>query len=228
MYIAETVPLQNAELFDFLYCRLPPYRQQKIDRYRFPGGKRLSLGVGALLQAACLEQGIPGADEDILLGEHGKGFFRNIPDAFFSLSHSGERAMCLISSVEAGCDVQKVEPVRWPVAERVFSETEQAWLRQQEKDGRGDISFTRLWALKESFLKMTGEGFSASPEGISVCFTDAGISAQEQRRTRNVFFFEPDLQDGYCYACCLADASPGAEIQIRQYDFTLDLHTAAG
>ena len=102
IYISDTAPLQNDVLFAALYQTLPDYRRRKIDRYLVAGAKRLSLGVGILLKAACFEQGIPGADNDIVFGEQGKGYFKNVRNVFFNLSHSGERAMCVIAPVETG------------------------------------------------------------------------------------------------------------------------------
>ena len=221
IYIADTAPLQDERVFAALYRVLPVYRRQKIDRYTVADGKRLSLGVGVLLKLACRDQGIPGADNNIIFGEQGKGYFQKDPDVFFNLSHSGERAMCVLSPVETGCDVQQIQKIRWPVARRVFSTEEQNWLRKQELCGRGDEAFTRLWALKESYLKAVGKGFSAAPEGISLSVFNEIVTVENQEEPQNYTFFEPNLEDDYRYACCLKNAPPGTEISVRQCDLTL-------
>ena len=221
IYIADTAPLQDDVLFAALYQTLPEYRRRKIDRYRVENGKRLSLGVGVLLKAACADQEIPGADNDIAFGEQGKGYFKNVKNAFFNLSHSGERAMCVLSPIETGCDVQQNQEILWPVAERVFSAEEQTWLKEQDLLGRGDEAFTRLWALKESFLKADGKGFSAAPVGISLSVCGEKVSLKEPSGGQVFSFFEPDLHDGYHYACCLKNAFPDMKIIVRQCDLTL-------
>ena len=225
IYIADTAPLQNDVLFAALYQTLPDYRRRKIDRYLVAGAKRLSLGVGILLKAACFEQGIPGADNDIVFGEQGKGYFKNVRNVFFNLSHSGERAMCVIAPVETGCDVQQDQKIHWSVARLVFSAEEQIWLKEQELLGRGDEAFTRLWALKESFLKTEGKGFSAAPEESSLAVSGKKVSLKGQTEDRFFSFFEPNLQDGYHYACCLKNTRPDTpddiEITVRQCDLTL-------
>lgn len=219
IYIADTAPLHSEALFAALYRLLPAYRREKIDRYAVPGGKRLSLAVGTLLRTACREQGIPDADREVLFGAQGKGYFQNVSDAFFNLSHSGERAMCVLSPVEAGCDVQQNQKILWPVARRVFSEEEQRWLREEELQGRGGEAFTRLWALKESFLKATGEGFAAAPEESVLSISGEKAALSNPGKSRMFSFFEPDLQDGYRYACCLKNPLPEEEILVRQVDF---------
>ena len=221
IYIADTAPLQNERVFAALYRMLPACRRQKIDRYVVADGKRLSLGVGVLLKLACHDQGIPGADNSIIFGEQGKGYFQTVQDVFFNLSHSGERAMCVISPVETGCDVQQIQQIRWPVARRVFSTEEQNWLRKQELCGRGNEAFTRLWALKESYLKAVGKGFSAAPEKISLSFSDNRVTIESREEDQSYSFFEPNIGDDYHYACCLENASPDTEIIVRQCDLTL-------
>ena len=193
IYIADTAPLQNDVLFAALYQSLPDYRRRKSDRYLVAGAKRLSLGVGILLKAACFEQGIPGADNDIVFGEQGKGYFKNVRNVFFNLSHSGERAMCVIAPVETGCDVQQDQKIHW--------------------------------SLKESFLKTEGKGFSAAPEESSLAVSGKKVSLKGQTEDRFFSFFEPNLQDGYHYACCLKKTRPDTpddtEITVRQCDLTL-------
>ena len=129
--------------------------------------------------------------------------------------------MCVLSPVETGCDVQQIQKIRWPAARRVFSAEEQNWLRKQELCGREDEAFTRLWALKESYLKAVGKGFSAAPEGISLSVFDEMVTVDNQEEPQNYVFFEPNLEDDYRYACCLKNALPGAEIKVRQCDLTL-------
>ena len=213
--------MQNDVLFAALYQTLPDYRRRKIDRYLVASAKRLSLGVGVLLKAACFEQGVPGADKDIVFGEQGKGYFKNVPKAFFNLSHSGERAMCVISSAETGCDVQQDQKIHWSVARLVFSAEEQIWLKEQDLLSKGDEAFTRLWTLKESFLKTEGKGFSAAPEEVSLDVSGEKVSLKGQPENPSFTFFEPNLQDGYHYACCLKNARPDTDIIVRQCDLTL-------
>lgn len=220
IYIADISPLQNPDLFNSFYHQLPSSRRKKIDRFRVESDKRLSLGAGILLKSACREHGIGDADEDMLTGKNGKEHFENYPQLFYNLSHSGERAMCVFSETEAGCDVEKIDKLQWSVAERVFSTDERSWLKKQEDAGKGETAFTRIWTLKESFLKALGFGLAAPFELSSVSVLKEGRAQTITYDSRSCSFSEPDLKDGYRYSCCLQDALPGDMIIVKQCDFT--------
>ena len=86
---------------------------------------------------------------------------------YFNLSHSGEYAVCATSDARIGCDIQRIGSERKKVAERFFHESEREYIAQasgaaesamissqEERDHR----FTRVWTMRESYVKMTGEG----------------------------------------------------------------------
>ena len=58
-----------------------------------------------------------------------------------------------------GCDVEEIAPVRDGIAERFFTEKEVRYLNGF-KGAQRQEQFFRLWTLKESYMKMTGEGMS--------------------------------------------------------------------
>ena len=191
--IADTTPLQDHALFASLYEALPEERRKKIDAFRPEGSRRQSLAAGVLLQEACRRFGIAGADWAIVLQERGKPVFASHPEVHFNLSHSGERAMCIISLREAGCDVERIQKLRWPVARRVFSASEQAELARCEAEGRGEEMFCRLWTRKESLIKALGSGFFEE-------------NIPNLQPPEGALFYEIERRDGYCYTCCLLGA----------------------
>ena len=79
---------------------------------------------------------------------------------YYSLSHSGTKAVCAISDVRIGCDVEIMKEEKASiereikVAERFFTENECAAIRKDYE------KFYRFWTLKESILKVTGYGLS--------------------------------------------------------------------
>ena len=122
VYTADISALNDPAVFERLLGAVPEYRREKAMRFKFPGGRMQSLGVGLLLKQACRDAGIEGADEDVVLGENGKPAFRNHPEIHFNLSHSKTRVMCVLSPYEAGCDVEHVRVGRSRLAERFFKE----------------------------------------------------------------------------------------------------------
>ncbi len=129
-------------------------RKQKILRYKLAESRKQSLGAGLLLKWALQRHGI--AAEKLSYGPNGK------PEAvgvFFNLSHSGQWAICAIGDGSVGCDVEEIAPVLEGIAERFFTKNEVEYLNRFDGDQRLE-EFFRLWTLKESYMKMTGEGMS--------------------------------------------------------------------
>ena len=129
-------------------------RKEKILRYKLEQSRKQSLGAGLLLKWALKKHGA--AVEQLSYGVNGKPEAEGV---FFNLSHSGQWAVCAISDGPVGCDVEEIASVREGIAERFFTENEVQHLAQFEGERRNE-EFFRLWTLKESYMKMTGEGMS--------------------------------------------------------------------
>ena len=106
VYIASTATLDDEKKFADLYKTVPKYRQAKIDHYSDWKEKKLSLGVGLLLSMALKKAGINESKLELCHDENGKPYFKNRKEIHFSLSHSEERVMCIISDEPVGCDVE--------------------------------------------------------------------------------------------------------------------------
>ena len=129
-------------------------RKEKILQYKLEQSRKQSLGAGLLLKWALKKHGA--AVEQLSYGVNGKPEAEGV---FFNLSHSGQWAVCAIGDGPVGCDVEEIASVREGIAERFFTENEVQYLAQFEGERRNE-EFFRLWTLKESYMKMTGEGMS--------------------------------------------------------------------
>ena len=157
IYIADVSVLRGHEIFSRLYGNMSEARQRRIDRLRFPKDRCRSLGAGVLLKKALSDAGV---DEAVFVyGEHGKPRLAGDPGVHFNLSHAGDRAMCVISKYRVGCDVERIGRRGTNVAERFFAPEEYRRILAAPEPER-DALFTRFWALKESFLKVTGLGLT--------------------------------------------------------------------
>lgn len=86
----------------------------------------------------------------------------------FNLSHSGERALIVLSRVEVGADVERLKKRRTDdIARRFFTPGEQERLFALGPAQREE-AFFRLWTCKEAFLKVTGEGLSRSTRSYEI------------------------------------------------------------
>lgn len=78
-------------------------------------------------------------------------------DVFFNISHSGKTVVLSLSDEETGCDVQVVSSFNEKLARRFFTENETKKILSAKNK---DEEFIKLWTLKESILKCSGEGLS--------------------------------------------------------------------
>ena len=127
------------------------YRRQKALRCPDEEKMRCCLGVELLLYRAL------GATEPLSysLGANGKPYFED-GSVCFSLSHSGNFAVCAVSDCEVGVDIEAPRQNTLKIAKRFFTESEYERIAKSDKP---DELFCRLWVIKESYIKATGDGF---------------------------------------------------------------------
>ena len=97
----------------------------------------------------------------------GKPFFKNNP-LFFSISHSGSYWLAAFASFPVGADIQEHRPCNMELISRRFHEKEQLWLAEH---GEAEYFF-RIWAAKESYVKLLGTGIDRSFGSFSVIEKD--------------------------------------------------------
>lgn len=89
-------------------------------------------------------------------GVQGKPYFRNLP-FYFNLSHSGSYVLCGLSMEEIGADIQQhCGKDVGKLGRRFYSKRESDALEQAGAER--EKLFYRLWARKEAYGKLTGEG----------------------------------------------------------------------
>ncbi len=109
VYILDTKVLEDKEIFASQYAKMMDYRKKRIDSYKDDNDKRLCLGTGILLSYALEKAGENEKELEYAKKESGMPYFKNKSDFYFSLSHSGERAMCAVSKNSIGCDVELLD-----------------------------------------------------------------------------------------------------------------------
>lgn len=186
VYAADTSVLKDRALFDDLYGRVSEARRRKTDNMRFQKGKNLSLGVEFLLMCACGDFGIDYKKMEITENEFSKPEFKKCR-YFFNLSHSEDRAMCIMSDAPVGCDVERIRNAKMDIAKRFFTQDEYESVKT-------DDDFYRIWTQKESYIKCTGLGMHMPLNEFSV----NAIS-----KSGEYLLFAPEAIDGYRFAWCV-------------------------
>lgn len=95
-------------------------------------------------------------EEQFVYGSHGKPALLGNTAPYFNISHSGKYAVCALSEVSCGIDIQeKKELKNQRVFEKSLSEKEQNEMLLSTDQA---AVFYKYWTRKESFLKLTGQG----------------------------------------------------------------------
>ena len=189
-----------------LKSRLSKARQEKIQKLRFPADKRLSLGAGLLLDYGLRRYGLSERTELFGTVENGKPCLVHHPEIQFNLSHSGSMVMAVFSAASVGCDVEKKQRARMDVAKRFFAPAEQRVLLAVKTEEERDLLFSRLWTLKESYLKVGGQGMAMALDSFTIELGgQPRVMGAEESRYR---FQEFSLSD-YCASVCVQRKEPG-------------------
>jgi 4'-phosphopantetheinyl transferase len=144
----------NEYLWNKAFSMISEDRREKIRNYKNEMTARLSLGAGVLLRIVMDKNGV--SEEQIVTEEYGKPYLSG--GAFhFNLSHSGDMVVCAISEKQIGVDIEQIEDIKENIARRFFTKYENQYLNQY-KEERKRNEFFRLWTMKESYMKYTGEG----------------------------------------------------------------------
>lgn len=130
--------------------------------------------VYALLTDLLARQGVSPLPP-IARTERGKPYFPSRPDVSFSLSHSGDWALCAVSGGAVGCDIELVRPRSAGLPRYALSDAEYAWFQAR---GGGWADFYTLWTLKEARVKCTGEGLVHPVRDIAVPLIAPGETAE--------------------------------------------------
>jgi 4'-phosphopantetheinyl transferase len=147
----------NDQVMDFdlqqALTEVSAQRREQALRYRHERDQRLSVAAYRLLHHAL--QAEYGIDQPPILvyGANGKPMLADRPDIHFSLSHCHEAAACVLNDRPIGIDIETIDPYNEEVAACVMNDHEMGQIKASPLPA---LAFTRLWTMKESFYKLTG------------------------------------------------------------------------
>ena len=164
---------------------------------------------------------------ELAYGPHGKPYLQSHPAFGISISHAGNIAMCAISEAEIGADVQDhrdMPPARiMRIANRFYAPPERDRLAAAKNPEEQKALFFRLWAAKESYIKLTGRGiseelsgFAADPDAMCI----RTVSADNKRGQVAGFLSEPFSLPGYSIMLCTEEKALRAEVFYAELDET--------
>lgn len=177
---------------------ITPERWEKILRIRPVEDKKRSLLAGRLLHQMCLECGV----EEPIYGtvKSGKPILVNRPQLAFSVSHSGEYVVVAYTeeATSIGVDIQEIKSMSGGLKKRLLHEKEWLWLEKKNASHESEkIYLNRIWAVKESVVKMTGEGLAHDFRKLYVDLDKRIVTDENEKQ---IAIMEPDVPEGYVLA----------------------------
>ena len=135
---------------------LPKNRREKALRYRQTIDCKTSATAYLLLLHA-LRETFGLIDPQMETDAYGKPYLKDCPHIHFNISHCPLGCVCAVSDRPVGVDIQDIRPFSEKLAQRCCTENELSVLHEAADPA---LAFTRMWAMKESYVKMTGEGLA--------------------------------------------------------------------
>lgn len=195
------------------FQRLTPERRKKVNAIRFLEDKLCSAGAGVLLDLGLKKYGLTAAEEEIAYKETAgngsaykgskKPYLKHHPEICFNLSHSGSMVMAAFSAHEVGCDIEKIGKENLKLAKRFFHPEE--WKVLEGTDDKKEL-FYRYWTLKESLMKVTGEGMGLPLNGFCIRLEKEPITVEMNGELKPYVLHEYALP-GYRAALCVEETA---------------------
>lgn len=207
-YYIDVTQFEDETLFLEKLNLLSPYRQQKIALLRHEKDKARSLGAGIALDHALETYGLRERSIEYEFGEYGKPSLKYHPNIYFSLSHSGGYAICSIGDRPMGNDIERIQPGKLKVADHFFAQEELEWMYAVQDEEEVMCRMFRIWTMKESFMKATGQGISL-PLGDFAVIMDEENGRIRVKHTVNAKYYhmkEYNEIPGYRVAVCCEES----------------------
>ena len=134
-----------------IYYTILSEEEQKKKTEHMVGEKLLEIGL-------LREYGKDLKFEPRAKGEYGKPFFTLEPGIHYNISHSGKYVMCIFAPEPVGIDVQEYQALKFEAMLKRMVPL--PMIPQILRSDNMVERFFNEWALREAYIKWTGEGLS--------------------------------------------------------------------
>ena len=153
--------------YDEWYSLMSEQKRHRVDKLSFEKDKKLSVAADMLSKKAIADFCSVEPHSVVLTQKDSGKPFADELDVEFSVSHSGDIAVCAVSDKPLGIDIERIRPVDLKVARRVCSSVELQYIfgytpKEQDfvftTDSAILIRFFEIWTSKEAYVKFKGTG----------------------------------------------------------------------
>ena len=195
--------------WNYYFSLLPPFLQQKVERFYKWEDKQAALFGKILLLEGLKKYGL---DKECLnhlcYNSWDKPYLKYGP--CFNISHSGNLVVCAVNKKNPlGIDVEKISDIKLDDFEAYMSSEQWEIIRESSNP---HATFFSFWTIKESVIKADGKG-------LSIPLTDIVFKNLKIDLNDKIWHLtELKLHKGY--ACCLACDKP-VLLNIKKIDIAM-------
>lgn len=154
--------------------------------------------------------GVDGTKKIIEKGTYGKPYLKGMEHYQYNISNTSGMVVCALSEVCVGVDVERKKPFKKEILRKCSSAGETAYIMEGKTAEQQQERFFRIWTLKESYIKMTGEGMRIPLQEIEFRFREN----EEIRCSKEGEFYQTQ-QENYWITLCAQEKVEVKWIEIR-------------
>lgn len=140
----------SAEQYEAEYSKQPEWKKKHIDSFGSSTDKKRTL-AGLVLLRRGVKELFGKENYSVAANRNGKPV---LPFCRFSISHSGNLAVCAFGENEIGVDAERLRQIKPREKYKLFDEREAAYVNA----GGAELAhrFFEIWTKKEAYVKMIG------------------------------------------------------------------------
>ncbi len=225
--------IQNLTQQDLVrgFALLSNQRKEQILRSKSPLDQKRRLAASLLLSHALKKETEVPADgsdftaafPELEYSPKGKPTLKDHPELFFSLSHSGDYALCAMGHVPVGADLQQFRSSSLKIVDRFYTKEEQEYVNSFGSSEEQIHTFFHIWSAKEALLKLTGQGLSGGMENIKVNLKALSCTYEKDDDKKEAYLEIPLEIPGYASAISVYDPSVLTSLTIEFFDLGIAL-----
>ena len=163
IYVITDIEPMDFSILESFMQHLPPEKRAMLLRFRRSIDRKNCVLSFFILQYA-LYKNYDIHSFTLSNGANGKPYLSDYPHIHFNISHCDCGCICAIADSPIGIDIQDMRPFSWSIANHCCSAEEKQLLRECSDPAS---EFTKIWTIKESYLKMKGTGIA-----VDLCTVD--------------------------------------------------------